>query len=95
MKSQTDTHAVKGTGGIKELELDSDAESYVKSSSGNVNIITREINYCLAPCDQCTGLYIDSIRGDILQIICHHQCHFNTQACQAAETKELMKDEQQ
>jgi len=76
MKSQTDTHTVKGTGGI--IELNSDAENYAKSSSGKGNIITRDINYCLAPCDQCTGLYVDSVRGDILRIICHHQCHFDT-----------------
>ncbi|MGA9934772.1 MAG: hypothetical protein WBL44_11995 [Nitrososphaeraceae archaeon] len=92
MKSQTDRHAVKGAGGIKELELNSDAESNVKSSSGYRNTITRDINYCLAACDQCTGLYIDSIRGDILRIICHHQCHFDTPAYQAAEIKELTRD---
>jgi hypothetical protein len=91
MKSQTDTYAVEGTG--DSIELNSHADSYVKSSSGYRNTITRDINYCLAPCDQCTGLYIDSIKGDILRIICHHPCHFNTQACQAAELKESTKDE--
>jgi len=37
--------------------------------------ITREINLCLIPCDQCTGAYEDSVNGNILRIICRHSCH--------------------
>lgn len=69
MKFRTDTHPVKETGGM--LESNSDAEDHI----GNMNNVTRHINCCLVPCDQCTGLYVDSIRGDILRIICNHRCH--------------------
>jgi hypothetical protein len=37
--------------------------------------VIREINQCLMPCDQCTGIYIDNIGGNIVRIICHHYCH--------------------
>jgi hypothetical protein len=37
--------------------------------------VIREINQCLMPCDQCTGIYIDDIGGNIVRIICHHYCH--------------------
>ena len=37
--------------------------------------ITREIDLCLMPCDQCTGTYEDSVNGNILRIICRHSCH--------------------
>jgi hypothetical protein len=67
MKSRSDTHSVKKTEGIIELKSESDSE--------NGSIITHYINSCLAPCEQCTGIYTDSIRGDILRIICNHQCH--------------------
>jgi hypothetical protein len=86
MKSQTNTHVTKETGSIV------DAESYAKSPSGNRNTITRDINNCLAPCDECTGLYIDSIRGDILRIICHHQCHFDTKYKPGVNPKQIDKD---
>jgi hypothetical protein len=71
MKSQTNTHKTSET----SIELDFSAENYIKNTSGNKLKIVRHIDYCLTPCDQCTGLYIDSIKGDILRIICHHQCH--------------------
>lgn len=41
------------------------------------NSITREISCCLLPCNQCTGLYVDNIRGDFLHIVCRHRCHLN------------------
>jgi hypothetical protein len=82
MKSQTNTHMTKEIGSI--VESDSNTESYAKRLFKNKNTIIRDINYCLAPCDQCTGLYIDSIRGDILRIVCHHKCHFDTKYKPAA-----------
>jgi hypothetical protein len=69
MKFHTDVQSEKKTGGI--LESNSDAEDHL----GNMNNVTRHINCCLVPCNQCTGLYVDSIRGDILRIVCHHKCH--------------------
>ena len=39
------------------------------------SIITREIDFCLVSCNQCTGAYVDNITGNILLIICRHQCH--------------------
>jgi hypothetical protein len=77
MKFQTDAQSVEGIGGTPESN--SNAERYAKSQSGNMNNVTRHINCCLVSCDQCSGLYIDSIRGDILRIICHHQCHSTKQ----------------
>jgi len=74
MKFQTDDQAVEGTRGTPESN--SNVERYAKSHSGNMKNVTRHINCCLVPCNQCTGLYIDSIRGDILRIVCRHQCHF-------------------
>ena len=70
MKSQTNTNT----------DSNADARRLFK----NKNTIIRDINYCLAPCNQCTGLYIDSIRGDILRIVCHHKCHFDTKYNPAA-----------
>jgi hypothetical protein len=39
------------------------------------NIIIREIEVCLAPCNQCTGNYSDVITGNKLRLICRHSCH--------------------
>lgn len=39
---------------------------------------TREIEYCLSKCNDCTGQYIDSIHGNRLRIICRHSCHKGT-----------------
>jgi len=44
-------------------------------SLDNEDIITREIEFCLVPCPNCTGIYIDSISGNRLRILCHHSCH--------------------
>jgi hypothetical protein len=71
MKSQTNTHMTPET----SVQLDYNSESALKNTSANRFKIIRHIDYCLTPCDQCTGLYIDSIKGDILRIICDHQCH--------------------
>jgi hypothetical protein len=40
-------------------------------------IIVIQITTCLTSCDQCTGMYEDSVKGDIIRVICHHQCHSN------------------
>jgi hypothetical protein len=39
----------------------------------------HEINSCLVPCEQCTGIYVDSISGTLLRIICPCSCHSEKQ----------------
>jgi hypothetical protein len=39
------------------------------------NTQIREVYSCLTSCSQCSGVYVDSIGGTILRIVCRHECH--------------------
>ena len=72
MDLKANTHAAEDT--LSDVELGC-AVTNGSGSSLLYAVITREIDRCLAPCGQCTGVYVDNISGDILRIICRHQCH--------------------
>jgi cytidine deaminase len=74
MGLKANNHAEKDAAIAAELERGATNTSGFSSQD---TVITREIDRCLAPCTQCTGVYVDNIRGDILRIVCRHQCHFN------------------
>lgn len=72
MSRQTNNHAVKDT----------------SSTTDSTTYITREVYSCLTPCSQCSGVYVDAISGNMLRIICRHQCHSTTNKIKgAANTK--------
>jgi hypothetical protein len=49
------------------------------NASKQKNTVIREVYWCLVPCSQCTGTYVDSINGNMLRIICRHNCHSSGQ----------------
>lgn len=51
------------------------ASHAIKNLSKKENTLIREIEVCLAPCSECTGVYIDVITGNRLRLICRHSCH--------------------
>jgi hypothetical protein len=89
MSRQTNSPSVKDTDGNTETPS---AINITGNSIKNVllerNPITREIHSCLTPCSQCSGVYVDAINGNMLRIICSHQCHSTTNKVKrAANTK--------
>ena len=48
-----------------------------KNISKEDNKQISEIFFCLVPCSECTGVYVDSITGTLLRILCRHKCHAN------------------
>jgi hypothetical protein len=50
-----------------------------ENATNKENTQIREINFCLVPCEQCTGIYVDSINGTLLRIICSCPCHSKKQ----------------
>jgi hypothetical protein len=38
-------------------------------------LLTRDIQHCLAPCSECTGVYVDSVTESRLKLVCKHSCH--------------------
>ena len=79
MVRQTNSPSVKDTDGNTERgsAIDNTGNS-LKSVLVEQNLITREIHSCLTPCNQCSGVYVDSISGNLLRIICRHHCHSTT-----------------
>ena len=75
-----------------------------KNATNKENTKTRQINICLVPCEQCTGIYVDSINGTLLRIICSCSCHSEKQLALVQvgshsnaidHRKECSKDDQQ
>jgi hypothetical protein len=69
MKPQATNSELKATAVDATLAGDR-VEAYKRE-----NIQIREVYSCLTSCSQCSGVYIDSISGTMLRIICSCSCH--------------------
>ena len=78
MSHQTNNPTVKDTKASTDLiSADNNTDNLLKNFLQEKPIV-RKIQSCLTPCRLCTGLYIDSLSGKMLRIICQHQCHMSS-----------------
>jgi hypothetical protein len=72
MKIQASNHSAK------DADTTTNIRDYVKRLSTDGNTIIRDVTYCVMPCIQCPGSYVDNISGNILYLVCRHNCHTNS-----------------
>jgi hypothetical protein len=74
MNRQTHNPKAKHTDDIDLTSATSNMADSLKSVSQKDTVV-REIKFCLTSCSLCTGMYIDTINGKMLKVICRHSCH--------------------